>query len=302
MAQRVTLTKQQMETDAGLALLDVIGSVTADGRLSDAEVRQLKWFLDEQDTESVPALAFLKDLVGRILADGVVTDSERTELMEGIERVLPASLREGARARRWKAEEADEEADGTDFMVAGTDYEGRQEVISRYQVDVGTPVFLRRDPGNRHSRSAIQVLLKNGACIGYVPEKRFEEPCAAELAPLLDEGYLHLAEVTKLFGHRAVRPLVEVVLFEPGSQRPGAVAPGDVPSPNGEGFVREQPAPRRAAPAAGQAPTRPAELQSPAFDSATADEPVSPPSSSAAPWVVGVLSVAAAIGVWLAMR
>ena len=57
------------------------------------------------------------------------------------------------------------------------------------------PIFLQRDPANRHSRNAVKVLTRSGQHIGFVPEDDAKEvadsesesalastpPCAAEL-------------------------------------------------------------------------------------------------------------------------
>ena len=242
---RTSLTKAQLEAGVGADLLALCQAVTADGVLSDAEITALREWLDENRAEELPAIGFLTATIDRILADGVVTPEERRELHTAIEKVLPPEARshavaqrkgveseEKARQRREREEqrqiEREERARNRpvytlNFMVAGVPYEGRDAVVRRYVVE-GDRVFLVRDPHNRYSDNAIEVRIANGMQIGFVPEDY-----ASEVAPFLDAGHPHKAEVAKVIGYRYSIPVVRAAIHQVDSEEPGLTFPEQAP-------------------------------------------------------------------------
>lgn len=98
---RVSLTKKQLATAAGQALLGLLTNITRDGDLSAAEVEHLRAWLAENGTAvDVPAIAWLSELVQAALADGKVTADERAEMLLAFDRVLPPEERIIAKMRR----------------------------------------------------------------------------------------------------------------------------------------------------------------------------------------------------------
>lgn len=243
---RLSLTKTQVQAGVGAELLALCQSMTADGRLTDDEIAELRIWLDTNRSSDLPSVGFLVTTVERILADGIVTAEERRELYGAVEAVLPLEARRVAAGQR-RSVEAEEKVqareereaqkqqeraererqrplDSANFMVAGVHYEGRWEVIRRH-VSEGDVVYLARDPENKFSRNAIEVRLKNGMQIGFVPED-----FAPDLAPLLDRGCPHTAYVTKvLTGGRAPIPVVQAYIHHPDADLKGLVFPADVP-------------------------------------------------------------------------
>src|SRR5262245_22775495 len=107
--QRVSLTKTQRNTVVGTELLALCQTMTADGSLSEAEVGELRSWLEQNREVDLPARLFLSATVERILADGMVTQEERTELYKAIESVLPIEIRRDATSRRRTAEKENRE-------------------------------------------------------------------------------------------------------------------------------------------------------------------------------------------------
>jgi hypothetical protein len=243
---RLSLTKAQLQAGIGAELLALCQSITEDGKLSDEEIGALREWLDTNRSSDLPSIEFLAETVERILEDGIVTEEEREELYQAIEKVLPPEARQVAsgnrkavkaeeKARLREAREAQKQKDreerernrrlmSANFMVAGTRYEGRPEVIDEH-VDDGEQVFLVRDPVNRFSRNAVEIRLRNGMQIGYVPEDD-----AVDVAPLLDEGCPHTAHVTKVLrGGRAPIPVVQAYIYGPDTMVEGLTFPSGVP-------------------------------------------------------------------------
>lgn len=241
--KRISITKSQSQSVAAVELIALCQTVTEDGSLSAEEVKGLeRWLKDNRDTD-LPAIAFLSEAVQRILADGKVTDAERRALHEAIEAVLPTDLRRSVKKARQERQRLDkaqaklerelnrEQARALqeqnsphadfDFMVAGVHAEGREKVVERY-AKAGDPVDVAREPANRFSRHAVQVLLTNGEQIGYVPEED-----ARELAPLLDAGMPYTAEIKKILtGGRVPRPVVVLDVYHKDAQVPGLKTAG----------------------------------------------------------------------------
>ncbi len=178
-------------------------------------------FLQAEQDSQIPAVQYLIDLVKTVLEDNRISEQEREYLQRSIETVLPreerdiAVLRRRERVADQKRIKAEQKARQTeiernsrpiltfDFMVAGVTHEGRGEIVELFAED-GDPVALIRDHGNKHSRNAIEVRLKNNEQIGYVPENE-----AARIAKLLDDGGKQSAEIKKILrGRRTPIPVV----------------------------------------------------------------------------------------------
>jgi len=236
--QRVSLTKLQRESAAGIELISLLQSAAADGRLSNEEIGDLRQWVESYSDAQLPARGFLSELIERILADGVVTADEQKELFKAVEKVLPVDLREDVRGRRILAEKADKELNrplgSWNFMVAGVRHEGRPAIIAMH-VSPGDQVFLARDRGNLYSDNAVGVRLANGMQIGFVPEID-----APDVAALLDAGSPQDSYVTKvLTGGRAPIPVVQATLYRPDSTKEGLARPGDVPAASGAGAAKK---------------------------------------------------------------
>jgi len=273
---RITMTKQQRQTAAGIELMYLCEEHTADGKITHEEVRALDRWLDKNRNEDLPAIQFLIQTVDQIMADGVVTEAECKDLYKAMERVLPQDLRYGAISRRRQQEEAQvreaEEREAAaqrrkpntdakraqmiaageiaavdlNFHVAGVTHENRDRIIRTYAKE-GDAVFLVRDHGNRYSLNAISIHLGNGKQIGYVPERR-----AGEMAGLIDSGYLHLAYIVRFYdlGSTGCRcAMIEGGLYVPHSNFPDAVPNAKVAHFLKPASVAPPPPPVRTAPA-----------------------------------------------------
>lgn len=234
---RVSLTKLQRESAAGIELLSLLQSATNDGRLSAEEIGELRQWVEDYKDDPLPARDFLAALIDRILADGVVTADEQKELFKAIERVLPVDLRDDVRGKRVLVEKADKELNrplgSWNFMVAGVRHEGRPAIIGKYAAP-GDQVFLARDPGNRYSRHAVAIRLSNGMQIGFVPESE-----APDIAALLDSGSLQDAYLTKvLTGGRSPIPVVQAKLYRADATEEGLARATEVPALTGGGASR----------------------------------------------------------------
>lgn len=226
---RLSLTKRQLETALGAELLSLCQTMTADGRLTEAEVTELRDWARAQSADDLPAIEHLGKVLEKIFADGVITDDEYLEIYRAVESILPPEARKEARTARLgvqaearatnrvaKEQERDKRREEAarlqplakaNFMVAGVRYEGRQEIIA-HSVTEGQTVRLERDPRNRFSRNAIKVLVGDGQQIGFVPEED-----ARDLAPVLDQGVQQEAWITKILGYNAMIPVVQTYLY-----------------------------------------------------------------------------------------
>jgi len=239
--RRVSITKAQRQTAAGADLISLCQTVTEDGSLSDDEVAALRQWLTHYENADLPARELLFQTIERIVADGKVTPEERIELYQTLETVLPPDVRDLVRNKRKMAEKQESELrraereaaralekevrrrntplESYDFMVAGSKYEGRPEVISRH-ARAGDAVILARDPSNRFSRNAIEVRLKNAMQIGFVPEEE-----AVDMARLLDSRHPYEAHIKKvLTGGRWPVPVVVAKVHPKDWEGPGSVS------------------------------------------------------------------------------
>lgn len=244
--KRISITKREAQSSAGVELLALCQTVTEDGVLSNNEIAMLRSWINANWSVDLPSAQFLKSILQRILEDGRVTHEERQELQKALETVLPPEFRTVAKERRKvienleKAElKATKEAERElrkseaelvrrlyhgDFMVAGVHYEGRGDIVRQY-VEEGEQVFLARDRNNKFSRNAVEIRLSNGFQIGYVPEDD-----ASEMARLLDQGCLHIAYVKKVLnGAKAPIPVVVADIFRSDAPIKGAVREGEIP-------------------------------------------------------------------------
>ena len=243
---RLSLTKSQTQAGAGAELLALCESVTDNGSISDAQVRDLKRWLLEHRSADLPSVEFLATVVEQIVTDSPVTPEQCMTVYKAIEAVLPSEARKAAVAHRKAVEmiereqakvareaekqHAHEEKErnrplaSANFMVAGVNHEGRSVLIREY-VKAGDKVFLIRDRQNKFSRNAVEIRLQNGYQIGFVPETD-----AIEFAPLLDRGCLHHAFVTKMLeGRKSPIPVVQAYLYQSDSDAKDAVPEKAVP-------------------------------------------------------------------------
>lgn len=247
--QRIALSKAEQETAIGIELLDLCQTITEDGRILDEEVSALRSWLEDNAHVDLPAIEALRLCVTEILADGVLRDDERLRLQKLIERVLPPDLRqyailkrqeitqqekaEAARQREEARQQAREqrELDRTiysfNFLVAGVAYENRGYAVAKYARE-GMTAYLIRDRANQYSAHAVEVRLRNGVQIGYVPEE-----VAAEIAPLLDSGSKVRASVKRLLTNTRRGydiPVIEGQIYGEHARVPGAVTEAEMPT------------------------------------------------------------------------
>lgn len=243
---RLSLTKSQTQAGTGGGLLALCQSLTENGSLSDAQVRELKRWLLEHRSADLPSVEFLTTVVEQIVTDSTTTPERRKAIYRAIETVLPPEARKTAVAHRKAVEmlereqaQAAREAGkqhereekernrplaSANFMVAGVNHEGRSVFIREY-VKAGDKVFLVCDRQNKFSCNAVEIRLQNGYQIGFVPETD-----AVEFAPLLDGGCLHRAFVTKVLeGRKSPIPVVQAYLYQSDSDAKDAVPEKAVP-------------------------------------------------------------------------
>lgn len=104
----VTLSKKTLATSVGRELLGILQRITSDGRIAEAETRELQtWLEGSRERVDFPALSFLREEITAILADGALDEGECIRLQKAIERVLPPEERAQAAAQRAQAEEED---------------------------------------------------------------------------------------------------------------------------------------------------------------------------------------------------
>lgn len=232
----LSLTKAQIRSAIGAELLSLCQNITEDGRLQREEIKALRDWLRRNRQADLPAIGFLCETVENIIADKVVTIPEQTELYKAIVTVLPKEARKTAvdarkrtvSSKLTKTKSAKEKATSKDrdqksaqtsatspnqpiwnsnFMVAGVHHVNRYKLIDS-GLEVGE-VQLVRDRRSRYSANAIQVALKSGIVIGFVPETE-----AAVAAPLLDRGLRHSAYVVKIIrGSQIPIPIVEAAVY-----------------------------------------------------------------------------------------
>lgn len=92
------------------------------------------------------------------------------------------------------------------------DGQSRQELIE--MLEPGDELFLEREPDNEHDENAIAVFNESWEQIGYLSRS-----VAAELAPLMDEGYEVECTVTEITGGTDDKPSygcnIEITIYSP---------------------------------------------------------------------------------------
>ena len=239
--KHIKLNKEQRETSEGLELIYLLQSVTADGKFTADEIKELVRWLRRNKDSSLPAITFLRETVEAVIADGKVTREEQETLYKAVERVLPRDLtalakenrseirerhkeiREAEKAEQRQQKEAERERARAErhlnkkvghynFMVAGTRYEGRPKRI-RAHAEEGLEVVVMREPSNPHSSNACRLFIADGMVeIGYVPERdSWGETPAASLAAELDDGCKYQANIYRMLtAGRSPIPVVVV--------------------------------------------------------------------------------------------
>lgn len=185
---RVSLTAAQIQEGLGAELFSLCQGITADGKLTKAEVITLGLWLRSNKDAPMPGIAMLSETLNRIIADGRVTREEEKELLEAIEKVLPVSYRKEARAARMavrserlakekvaksEIKERSRPVEWFDFMVAGVGFDGRDQLVTR-NLQAGSRVRVSPEPDNAYDRHAVLVTLTDGRAIGYVPKAEAE--------------------------------------------------------------------------------------------------------------------------------
>ena len=79
------------------------------------------------------------------------------------------------------------------FKVAGVTYENRQLLIAG--LTKSSPISLKRDPHNPYDSNAIEVIIRGGRSIGFVPKN-----IALNIAPLLDSGMIATVRIGEITG------------------------------------------------------------------------------------------------------
>lgn len=254
--KRIKLTPEQRATAEGVELVQLLQTITADGRFSADEIVELTRWLRRNTASPVPAVSFLAETVQAIIADGKVTREEQETLYKAVERVLPRGLAEIAeqnrleiRARHRRAAAAAKVAAREEraaqrerakaerhlnrkvghynVMVAGVRREGRPRRIREHAVE-GKEVIVVREPGNPNSPNACRLFLADGMVeIGFVPERSsWGDTPAADLARELDSGCRYRAFIYRVLTEaRSPIPVVVVDTYGKRATLPGLRAP-----------------------------------------------------------------------------
>jgi hypothetical protein len=204
---RVYLKTSDLQFDAGKQLLDLAVRIALDGKLDLSEIKDLRaWLRANESNTQVAAVAYLRDIMNRVAADGVIDRDELIELHLAVERVVPPAhrhpivearkKRDVARRERLKeARRVEREQEKEDrkhelaramrlrhafAKVAGVTFPNddgseRQAIIRRCKA--GERLQLRRDPDNKYSEFAVQVLRDSGEQLGHAPEYLAERIC-----------------------------------------------------------------------------------------------------------------------------
>jgi hypothetical protein len=90
--QPVKLTEEQLKNRTAQHLLTLLEEVSADGKLTDAEVFSLNEWLALHDDPAISGLLHLRKLVRDAVADGVISDLERHEIIATILRIMPDEI------------------------------------------------------------------------------------------------------------------------------------------------------------------------------------------------------------------
>ena len=223
--RRMSISKADLQSGAAAELVSLIEDITADGKVTEEEVRTLHEWLADRDLSEMPGIVFLRGVMEAVLEDGHIDDSERIEIYKAVEKVLPIELRRQAKERRaaalvadkleakkakeenrlkeWEDQRKSRPIASFDVMVAGCSY--RTDANNEY-AKAGMTIFLAREPSNAHDSNAVMVLTTAGQHLGYIPRGE-----AAEVAPLLDKKCGYTATVKKVLSGRTCN--IPVVLL-----------------------------------------------------------------------------------------
>lgn len=236
---RVSLTKKNLATETGNALLQMAIRIASDGKIDLDEIKELRrWLRSNNEGNTIAAVAYLHDIMQRITADGVVDRDELLELQLAIERVIPVEhrapvitarkQREAARLARVKEQQRKQQEKDkeerkrlreeeyakamrirhTFAKVAGVSFANdngseRQSIIKKCKP--GEILYLRHDILNEYSSFAIKILRENGEQIGHAPEYLAERICAE-----VDCGYHAIGLLKDITGGTHDRPTLGV--------------------------------------------------------------------------------------------
>ncbi len=230
---RVTLTPEQLATQAGKELLEITVRITLDGKLDAAEIKDLfRWLTANQANGDIAAIPYLRDIILRAAADKVVDRDELMELHLAIERVIPPDFREGIKGARKSQEAAKRDRDREKkrllreeqkakekeerdrlraedrekrmrlrhqfAKVSGVSFpndDGTERQTIVRQCRAGEALMLEHDPNNRYSAYAIKLLRTNGQQLGHAPEYLAERICDE-----WKDGYKVAAMITEVTG------------------------------------------------------------------------------------------------------
>lgn len=246
--KRTSLTRTDLQTSAGLELLEFLQGIAEDGRLTREECDQLRGWLGEKGSPELAATSHLQSVLGEILRDGVITDDELGILHDAILRVLPVDLRSIATLRRREQRNASKveerqrkekereheraERDRNapiaraDFMIAGASRSAERRDACE-ACSEGDAVVLEREPDNPYDRNAILIRDLSGEEMGYVPRD-----AAASYASLLDLGSKQTFSVKKCLETAAGRviPVIRGELYGADADLPETKQPKRHPS------------------------------------------------------------------------
>src|SRR5690348_18264149 len=110
--EREPLSPTRRATPAGIDILALCRSLPPDGRLSEADLAQLRDWASRYHDVSLPAQEYLSSVVSKALVDEVLTPDERDWVYFAVEPVLPVQLRRSTQDQRRIAELLKAESDG----------------------------------------------------------------------------------------------------------------------------------------------------------------------------------------------
>jgi len=247
--RRVTLTKVERATPAGIELITLLTELSDDGVVTRDELVRLRAWLEVDRGVDFAACAFLYEVIDTITGDGEITEDELDTLASAIERVLPPEIRKHAAERRKQQRTARREAlkaarqaersatlearehakplHRGDFIVAGAGRSAERRAACE-GLQVGEQVVLEREPDNRHDANAILILNTASDELGYVPRED-----AAVMAPLLDAGGWVEATVKKIIEARSghTLPVIISTMYRHSVERPSPARAISVTSP-----------------------------------------------------------------------
>lgn len=237
---RTSMTKSQIATVAGNALLTLLVDITNDGILSDEEITTLHNWLAANQEQPIPAIARLTKALAVYAQPGTSAHNDKACVLKAIEAALPVNDRKLAASQRREAEKSgrqlikEQEAKEkqrqrellaqekqknkhvyvADFMVAGAKRKEYSENIDMY-ADIGDPALFERDRGNEHDDNATYVLTKGYLEMGYVPRAE-----AKAIAKLLDSGHKYRATIKKILGYDKPIPVIRAYFYPPEATLP----------------------------------------------------------------------------------